>query len=101
MNNNYQLSGRIHTTGWNPSFDVNSTNDYGMTPTEVAMQAGNLSEFVQITSHPDFKLANMGRVGLFMNICRTNSESNYTKMKQFFDANFKFDTSARAYVRLA
>jgi hypothetical protein len=57
MNNNYQLSGRIHTTGWNPSFDVNSTNDYGMTPTEVAMQAGNLNEFVEITSHPDFKLA--------------------------------------------
>ena len=55
MNNNYQLAGNLQTTGWHPSFDVNAKNDYGMTPAEVALQAGNLDEFVVITSHPDFE----------------------------------------------
>jgi hypothetical protein len=101
MNNNYQLAGNLQTTGWNPSFDVNAMNDYGMTPTEVALQAGNLSEFVEITSHPDFQPAKMGRVGLFMDICRRQSESHYNALKQYLDANFKFDTSVRAFVKLA
>jgi len=101
MNNNYQLAGHLQTTGWHPSFDVNAKNDYGMTPAEVALQAGNLNEFVEITSHPDFEPANMGRVGLFMDICRRESESHYKAMKQFLDANFKFDTSVPGFVKLA
>jgi hypothetical protein len=101
MNHNYQLATSLKTTGWNPSFDVNAKNDYGMTPTEVALQAGNLSEFVAITSHPEFQPASMGRVRLFMDICRRESESHYKAIKQSFDAMFKYDTSVRAYVKLA
>jgi hypothetical protein len=101
MNCNYQLAGHLQTTGWHPSFDVNAINSYGMIPAEVALQAGNLSEFVEITSHPQFEPAKMGRVGLFMSICRRESESHYKAMKQFLDANFKFDTSVRAFVKLA
>lgn len=101
MNHNYQLAGNLQTTGWSPSFDVNAMNDYGMTPTEVAMQAGNLNEFVEITSHPEFQPAKMGRVGLFMDICRRQSESHYNALKRHLDANFKFDTSVRAFVKLA
>jgi len=101
MNHNYQLAGNLQTTGWHPSFDVNAKNDYGMTPAEVALQAGNLDEFVEITSHPEFEPSKMGRVGLFLDICRRESESHYKAMKQFIDANFKFDTSVRAFVKLA
>lgn len=101
MNDNYQLAGHLQTTGWNPSFDVNATNDYGMTPAEVAMQAGNLREFVEITSHPQFEPAKIGRVGLFLDICRRASETHYKALRQHLDANFKFDTSVRAFVKLA
>lgn len=101
MNNKYQLAGHLQTTGWNPNFDVNAKNDYGMTPTEVALQAGNLREFVEITSHSQFQLSNMGRVGLFLDICRRDSESHYKALKQYFDANFRFDTAACAFVKLA
>lgn len=101
MTNNYQLAGHLQTTGWHPSFDVNAKNDYGMTPAEVALQAGNLSEFKEITLHPEFQPEKMGRVGLFLDICRRESESHYKAVKQFLDANFKFDTSVRAFVKLA
>jgi hypothetical protein len=101
MHNNYQLAGNLQTTGWHPSYDVNAKNDYGMTPAEVALQAGNLSEFKEITLHPEFQPEKMGRVGLFLNICRRGSESHYKTMKLFIDENFRFDTSVRAYVKLA
>lgn len=101
MNHNYQLAGRSQTTGWHPSFDVNAKNDYGMTPAEVALQAGNLNEFVEITSHPEFQPAKMGRVGLFLDICRRESEDQYKALKKFLDANFKFDTSVSGFVKLA
>ena len=101
MNHQYQLSGNLQTTGWHPSFDVNAKNDFGMTPAEVALQAGNLGEFVEITSHPEFQPKNIGRVGLFLDICRRESESHYKVLKQHLDANFKFDTSMRAFVKLA
>lgn len=101
MNNNYQLAWRLQTTGWNPSFDVNSANEFGMTPAEVAMQAGNLDEFVEITSHPEFQPAKLGRVGLFLNICRQDSESHYKAIRNFLDANFKFDASVSGFVKLA
>ena len=101
MNNNYQLAGRLHTTGWNPDYDVNAANDYGMTPSEVALQAGNLTEFVQITSHPNFQPAQMGRVGLFLEICRRNSESHYKAIKQYLDSNFKIDNKSKDFVKLA
>ena len=101
MNQQYQLAGNLQTTGWNPSDDVNAVNEYGMTPAEVALQAGNLCEFVQITSHPRFQPAKMGRVGLFMDICRRQSENHYKALKQHLEANFVFDTSVRAFVKLA
>lgn len=101
MNSNYQLAGTLQTTGWNPNFDVNATNEYGMTPAEVALQAGNLNEFVEITSHPEFQPAKMGRVGLFLDICRRESEDHYKALRKFLDANFKFDTTVSGFVKLA
>lgn len=87
MNCNYQLAGRLQTTGWNPSFDVNATNDFGMTPAEVAMQAGNVNEFKAITMHSDFQPEKLGRVGLFLDICRRDSESHYKEVRQALQEN--------------
>lgn len=100
MNQNYQLAGHLQTTGWNPSFDVNAMNGYGMTPAEVAMQAGNVDEFKAITSHADFQPEKLGRVGLFLDICRRNSESHYNAVRQALQENFKFAPSARTFVKL-
>lgn len=106
MTNNYQLAGRLQTTGWNPSFDVNAKNSFNMTPAEVAIQAGDVSEFAAITSHPSFDAKNMGRVHLFMDICRRDSDRHYEEIKQYFEANFKLDPdrldpTRRGYVKLS
>lgn len=101
MNNNYQLAGNLRTTGWNASNDVNAKNEYGMTPAEVALQAGNVSEFAAITSHPDFQPESMGRVGLFLQICRRESESHYVALKQYLTSNFTFDQTRKAFYKLA
>jgi len=77
-----------------------------MTPTEVAIQAGNVSELAAITSHPSFDALNMGRVHLFMDICRRDSTPHYEEIKKYFEANFKLDPerldpTRRAYVKLS
>lgn len=99
--NTYQLAGTLQTTGWNTSNDVNAKNDYGMTPAEVAMQAGDVSEFAAITSDPNFEPKSLGRVGLFLDICRRTSESHYQSIKKHFDQNFKYDPTHKAYLKLA
>lgn len=99
--NTYQLAGTLCTTGWNTSNDVNATNEYGMTPAEVALQAGNVSEFAVITSHPDFQPTSMGRVGLFLQICQRESESHYKALRQYIDENFTFDQARKAFCKLA
>lgn len=68
MNSNYQLAGTLQTTGWNPNFDVNATNEYGMTPAEVALQAGNLNEFVEMAL---VQIMDEGRTNQFM--CESHS----------------------------
>ena len=101
MQNNYQLAGHLQTTGWNTTNDVNATNTFGMTPAEVALQAGDLKEFIQITSHPQFQTAKLGRVNLFLDISRQESEKHYQILKQYFNENFKYDDTQRTFVKLS
>lgn len=99
--NTYQLAGNLQTTGWNTSNDVNAKNDFGMTPAEVAMQAGDVSEFATITADPKFEVQSLGRVGLFLDICRRSSESHYKAIKDYFDAHFKYDYTRKTFFKLA
>lgn len=68
--NTYQLAGHRETTGWIPKEnDVNGVNAFGMRPVEVAAQAGDLKEFREIISHPDFDPRG-ARVRYFANLLR-------------------------------
>lgn len=68
--NTYELAGHRKTTGWIPKEnDVNGVNFYGMRPVEVAAQAGDLKEFREIISHPDFDPRG-ARVRYFANVLR-------------------------------
>lgn len=68
--NTYELAGHRKTTGWIPKEnDVNGVNSYGMRPVEVAAQAGDLKEFREIISHPDFDPRG-ARVRYFANVLR-------------------------------
>jgi hypothetical protein len=63
--NTYELAAKLQTTGWNSQQDVNGRNFYGMTPAQVAAQAGNVEEFRAITSDATFDPEKMGVVHTF------------------------------------
>ena len=68
--NTYQLAGHREKTGWIlKENDVNGVNAFGMRPVEVAAQAGDLKEFREIISHPDFDPRG-ARVRYFANLLR-------------------------------
>jgi len=86
MQNNYQLAGHLQTTGWNTTNDVNATNTFGMTPAEVALQAGDLKEFIQSRLIRNSKLQNWGVLIFFWifvarNLKSTTKSSSNTSMK--------------------
>lgn len=102
MTNNYKMAFSDQTTGWDPSCnDVNAKNWFGMFPAEVALQAGDIKEFSEIISHPEFKPESLGRVDLFLETCRFESEEAYKKIREFFIQKFKFDKISGQFVVIA
>lgn len=101
----YQLSGRTTTTGWNNNLNVNQKNEYGMTPAQVAVQAGNIGEFAQIINHPEFQSEKMGTLGKFMQVLKSNDEDLFARFQEFFKsvfcAMFQFSKEQDAWVRVA
>lgn len=102
---NYQLSGRTSTTGWSNDLNVNKKNDYGMTPAQVATQAGNVSEFEQIINHPEFQPEQMGALGKFMQVLQFNDADLFARFQEFFksvfQAMFQFSKELNVWVRVA
>lgn len=62
----YRLADLRSTTGWHISMDPNVRDRLSMLPAEVAIQAGNLAEFIAITTHPKFRLESRGHAELYM-----------------------------------
>ena len=64
MKNDYELIANGRTAGLEAIGDnINAYNDYGMTPTQVALQAGAEAELAAILSHPDCKPMTPSRSG--------------------------------------
>lgn len=102
--NQYQLSSAGKTTGWDPlDNDVNGMNLFSMTPAQVAVQAGDVSEFRQIVSHPQFNPERMGRLAVFFAICREKTPERHTKFMAYFNHEFRksfhFDASRQVFTR--
>lgn len=102
--NAYQLSYAGQTTGWNPlDNDINGKNAFSMTPAQVAVQAGDVDEFVQIVSHPQFNPEMMGSLAVFFTICRTTTPERHKVFMQYFNNEFRksfsFDASRQVFVR--
>jgi hypothetical protein len=102
--NSYQLSTAGATTGWNPrDNDINGVNLYSMTPSQVAVQAGDVDDFKQIVSHPQFQPEMMGDLAVFFNICRETVPERHKVFMEFFNndfrKNFDFDASRRVFVK--
>lgn len=103
--NTYELAASLQTTGWNSQQDVNGKNSYGMTPAQVAAQAGDVEEFRAITTDAKFDPEKMGVVHTFFQICRTSSESHYKAIIEYFQQvfleQFKFDPDRKVFTRHA
>lgn len=92
----YILSGTAITSGWNDAMDPNNRNSFGMSPVQVAIQAGNLVEFKSITESPSFDPNSMGDIGVFFEICKKESADDfspmtknaYAELRSYFDNNF-------------
>ena len=102
--NNYEMAWRDSTTGWDSKTnDVNGKNFYGMTPAQVAVQAGNVEEFEAITTAPDFDPEKVGGLLMFLDICKRDNTDAYTRMlryyKEVFLASFYFDAATRKFMR--
>jgi hypothetical protein len=102
--NAYQLSFAGQTTGWNPlDNDINGKNAFSMTPAQVAVQAGDVREFAQIVSHPQFNPEMMGSLAVFFNICREATPERHNVFMQYFNNEFRkdfhFDGSRQVFVR--
>lgn len=99
----YQMSGRLSTTGWSNQFDVNQQNDFGMTPAQVATQAGNVTEFDIITTDAQFDPNKMGSLQVFFEICKRDSEETFNKFyayfREVFLATFEFKPDRRTWER--
>lgn len=102
--NSYQLSFAGQTTGWNPlDNDINGKNAFSMTPAQVAVQAGDIDDFSQIVSHPQFEPEKMGCLAVFFNICRETTPDRHKAFMLYFNSefrkNFRFDASRQVFVR--
>lgn len=99
----YVLTSRVSTSGWSIVFDPNLANSYGMSPAQVALQAGNLVEFQKITESPQFDPNRMGMLGVFFEICRCESVDAYSKIRAYFNtrflSNFSYSESTRQWER--
>lgn len=62
----YRLASLNSTTGWSALMNPNVRDRLSMLPAEVAIQAGNLAEFIAIASHPKFRLESLGHAELYM-----------------------------------
>lgn len=102
--NSYQLSTAGATTGWNPrDNDINGTNLFNMTPAQVAVQAGDVDDFKQIVSHPQFQPEMMGDLAVFFNICRETVPERHKAFMQYFLNDFRnnhhYDESRRVFIK--
>jgi len=102
--NPYQLSYAGKTTGWNPlDNDVNGKNTFSMTPAQVAVQAGDVSDFCQIVGHPQFDPEQMGSLAIFFTICRQQTPERHNVFMEYFNnefrKNFHFDASRQVFMR--
>lgn len=99
----YQMSGRLSTTGWDNQFDVNQQNDFGMTPAQVATQAGNVIEFEAITQNAKFDPNKMGSLQVFFEICKRDSEDAFRQFQAYFREvfcqTFEFQSDRRTWAR--
>lgn len=82
--NTYQLTSQTTTSGWHSFLDVNAQNEFNMTPAQVAVQAGNLEEFIAITTDPAFDVTKMGTLAVFFAICKENDPIAYDKLHTYF-----------------
>lgn len=103
--NAYQLLHTTQTTGWDPlSNDVNGTNFFNMTPAQVAVQAGDVSEFHQIVAHPQFEPEKMGSLAALFSICREHDPKRHKAFMEYFNNEFRrdfaFDASRKVFMRI-
>lgn len=73
----YRLINLRTTSGWCNSMNPNHRNSLSMLPIEVAIQAGNLSELVEIASHPDLRAQSLGRAEFYITVGMQVSGSSY------------------------
>lgn len=102
--NSYQLSSAGKTSGWNPhDNDINGMNFFSMTPAQVAVQAGDIDDFSEIVSHPQFEPEKMGGLAVFFTICRETTPDRHKAFMVYFNnefrKNFHFDATRQVFVR--
>lgn len=100
--NSYQLSCSGKTTGWDShDNNINGTNVFNMTPAQVSVQAGDVDDFSQIVSHPQFDPEKMGCLTVFFQICRETLPDRYQVFMLYFNTefrkNFRFDASRKVF----
>lgn len=91
--NTYQLLSKTQTNGWvAENNDINGLNEFNMSPIQVATQAGNLKEMVQILETPGFDPKSAKNMGVFFEICRQENPKSYKDIVDTFRGKMKLDT---------